>query len=114
MQIIYSGHRTFGVEVKFKMFELRQEILMSTGSVSHSPNNLSVFFHEAKDLTLACMVHEDQVRYSFLTFSYILYILLMLCRDAFYCFYNDYLICLYELFSICSINFAKSSVKSRY
>ncbi|VIO86376.1 Uncharacterized protein BM_BM3949 [Brugia malayi] len=43
------------------MFELRQEILMSTGSVSHSPNNLSVFFHEAKDLTLACMVHEDQI-----------------------------------------------------
>ncbi|EFO17206.1 hypothetical protein LOAG_11295 [Loa loa] len=43
------------------MFELRQEILMSTGSVSHSPNNLSVFFHEAKDLTLACVVHENQI-----------------------------------------------------
>ncbi|VDO25587.1 unnamed protein product [Onchocerca flexuosa] len=43
------------------MYELRQEILMSAGSVVHSPNNLSVFLNEAKDLTLACVVHENQV-----------------------------------------------------
>ncbi|VDK69092.1 unnamed protein product [Onchocerca ochengi] len=43
------------------MYELRQEILMSTGSVSHSPNNLSVFLNETKGLTLACVIHENQV-----------------------------------------------------
>lgn len=43
------------------MFELRQEILMSTGSASHLLNNLSIFFHEAKHVTLACVVHENQV-----------------------------------------------------
>ncbi|KAM3726591.1 WD repeat-containing protein [Dirofilaria immitis] len=43
------------------MFELRQEILISAGSVSHSPNNLSLFSHEAKDLTLASVIHENQI-----------------------------------------------------
>uniref|UniRef100_A0A915PNN8 WD_REPEATS_REGION domain-containing protein n=1 Tax=Setaria digitata TaxID=48799 RepID=A0A915PNN8_9BILA len=44
-----------------KMFKLGHEILISTGSASHSPNNLSVFFHEAKDLTLACVIHKNQI-----------------------------------------------------
>ncbi|VBB27253.1 unnamed protein product [Acanthocheilonema viteae] len=43
------------------MFELRQEILISTGSVSHSVNNLSIFFHEVKSLKLSCVVHENQI-----------------------------------------------------
>ncbi|CAG9540163.1 unnamed protein product [Cercopithifilaria johnstoni] len=43
------------------MFELRQEILISTGSVSHSVNNLSIFFHEVEDLTLSCVIHKNQI-----------------------------------------------------
>uniref|UniRef100_A0A0R3RL26 WD_REPEATS_REGION domain-containing protein n=1 Tax=Elaeophora elaphi TaxID=1147741 RepID=A0A0R3RL26_9BILA len=43
------------------MYELRQEILISTGSVSHSPNNLSVFLHEIKDLSLSCVINESQI-----------------------------------------------------
>lgn len=63
------------------MFELQQEILMSAGSVSHLASNLSIFFHEVKDLMLSCVVHENQVCHSFWTFHRYYIFGRMKCKD---------------------------------
>ncbi|MFH4980124.1 hypothetical protein AB6A40_006833 [Gnathostoma spinigerum] len=43
------------------MYEQSQEIVLSNGSVSMFPNNLSVLRHEQKHATFACVAHKNQV-----------------------------------------------------
>lgn len=43
------------------MYEMMQEITLSSGSASYFPNNLSVFYHTNKQLTYACIAHKNQV-----------------------------------------------------
>lgn len=50
-----------GLENTAKMYEPSQEVILSSGSASNFPNNLSVFDHEAKHITFACIAHKNQV-----------------------------------------------------
>uniref|UniRef100_F1LAQ6 WD repeat-containing protein 54 n=1 Tax=Ascaris suum TaxID=6253 RepID=F1LAQ6_ASCSU len=43
------------------MYEPSQDVILSSGSASNFPNNLSVFDHEAKHITFACIAHKNQV-----------------------------------------------------
>ncbi|KHN85069.1 WD repeat-containing protein 54 [Toxocara canis] len=49
------------MEATMRMYEPSQEIILSSGSASSFPNNLSVFHHEAKHTTFACIAHKNQV-----------------------------------------------------
>ncbi|VDK43838.1 unnamed protein product [Anisakis simplex] len=44
-----------------KMYERSQEVILTSGSASSFANNLSIFYHEAKNTTFACIAHKNQV-----------------------------------------------------